>query len=125
MNKLLTTIAILCFSVYANADVYVCTEKAGGLAWVDGRNPGTLSGSGPNFDGDTWVIDTEKGMRHSDDNEFSGSCITDFKVICRYISQNNFERVFEINPFSEGIIFTAHNRNIMSVYAYAGACIKT
>tara|TARA_B110000305_G_C19248555_1_gene543530 strand:+ start:523 stop:831 length:309 start_codon:yes stop_codon:yes gene_type:complete len=27
MNKLLTTITLLCFSVVANAEVYLCTEK--------------------------------------------------------------------------------------------------
>ena len=126
MNKLLTTITLLCFSVAANADIYFCTEKATGLAWFDGRDNG-FNKNGPAFKGDSWIIDTEQGMRNSATEEYIGSCELDTyaAVICRHLPENGYERVFMINPYTEEeFVFTAHNRNILSVFAYAGTCTK-
>ena len=127
MKKFLTTITLLCFSVAANADIYFCTEKATGLAWVDGRDSDFFNNNGPDFIGDTWIIDTDKGMRHSDDEKYAGSCESPYGVICRSFStESGYERVFMITPTATGeeFIFTAHNRNILSVFAHAGTCTK-
>jgi hypothetical protein len=57
MNKLLTTITLLCFSVAANADIYFCEVQTSALAHYNGLHQ-SLYG-----DGDTSIIvDTEKGI---------------------------------------------------------------
>ena len=71
MNKLLTTITLLCFSVAANADVYFCTTEAYSTAHVEGDN---FSAGGINFDGETYIIDTTKGFRYADIDSYDGSC---------------------------------------------------
>ena len=71
MNKLLTTIILLCFSVAANADVYFCTTEAGSSVHVSGDN---FSDGGINYDGQTYIIDTTKGFRSTDIDSYDGSC---------------------------------------------------
>ena len=71
MNKLLTTITLLCFSVAANADIYFCTAEADSSVHVSGDN---FADGGINYDGQTFIIDTTKGFRSTNIVGYDGSC---------------------------------------------------
>jgi len=55
MNKLLTTITLLCFSVAANADVWFCETVVQALLDDEG---GSVYDTSPDF-----IIDTDQGFR--------------------------------------------------------------
>ena len=64
MNKLLTTITLLCFSVAANADIYTCTTKARASVVHPGPIGSNYLGYGNvGEDGSGFVVDTDRGMR--------------------------------------------------------------
>jgi hypothetical protein len=90
MNKLLTTITLLCFSVAANADIYFC--KASYLSvllseWDDGIA----------MDDDTnFIVDTDKGFTVITDStsdsapseQYMGSC--EIGYWCRLLGRKFF-----------------------------------
>ena len=68
MNKLLTTITLLCFSVAANADIYSCTTTNGGGIYTETEVTITP--------GRTYVIDTNQGIRLPGLETYIGGCGT-------------------------------------------------
>ena len=56
MNKLLTTITLLCFSVAANADIYFCEIAKYASAGPDDAT------SNENPTRETLIVDTDKGL---------------------------------------------------------------
>lgn len=56
MNKLLTAITLLCFSVFANADVYFCDVLE---SWVGYKEYTSVDG----FSDTRFIVDTERGWR--------------------------------------------------------------
>ena len=66
MNKLLTTIILLCFSVAANADIYVCSTKAQASILdpsISGTGSLRIIGTNNDEDSTSYIVDTEQGVR--------------------------------------------------------------
>jgi hypothetical protein len=74
MNKLLTTITLLFFSVAANADIYFCESTADG----DILKPNVMGTRGNYIDhdgGSKFIVDSEQGVRNgSGMTEIEGPC---------------------------------------------------
>jgi hypothetical protein len=68
VNKLLTTITLLCFSVAASADVWFCTSEFKGYT-----TPVTASGFA-NKDA-MFIADTDIGLRWEDRQSYFGECV--------------------------------------------------
>ena len=130
MNKLLTTITLLCFSVAANADIYLCEAKAHGfvecLGAADGRESQVK-----------FLIDTEKGYRYITVTKYDGNCridgyeeIEDALVVCSQIKDGSESKliinlIFNSPNFEEDIRFTyTYTSYGQSVISYAGNCTK-
>ena len=65
MNKLLTTITLLCFSVAVNADIYFCQSRH----YAESNQNFTLAINKEEFDNERYdpdtysvIVDTEKGI---------------------------------------------------------------
>jgi hypothetical protein len=125
MNKLLTTIILLCFSVAANADIYFCEAKAIGTISADG-DASSLGGDdmGSNNDGISWVVDTDKGFRSADADGYSGeSCELELGIIYCGLSRGGVEIMFAIN--AERLTFTSMVASHGDAIAVAaGTCTK-
>ena len=70
MNKLLTTITLLCFSVAANADVQFCEEVRYSNTFYFGDYYSTDNS------GVLYIVDTDKGIRMPLQNDYRGTCIS-------------------------------------------------
>ena len=139
MNKLLTTIILLCFSVAANADIWFCeTNYMAVVGYDNGLQRVQASGQ-------TFTIDTDKGVRlppfgqgldlpdgfESPEMSYRGSCEKmGIHIICSDEYSDNQELVtvrglatFSIN--TENLKFT-YSANIYSewVTSATGTCIK-
>jgi len=73
MNKLLTTITLLCFSVAANADIYFCTPQ--GLSYLAPDDVTDIQYFNRDAsENEVFIVDTEKGFRQERDDDYRGSC---------------------------------------------------
>ena len=126
MNKLLTTIILLCFSVAANADIYFCEVRVISTIGSDGSGSILDEPSGEN-----WIVDTEKGFRSSGQSEYGGSCVpkeSAFGDLVRCTADTDIsELVFTIHA---GIPFAEHGFSMVlisaegTVQASSGVCTK-
>jgi len=112
MNKLLTTITLLCFSVAANADIYFCETYAyghiGPTGWVDVRQDGKNLLDGGELETSYIItVDTDSGFRHSGYNmdDYLGSCEKkENLVICKRIFEDG-DQTLSIAEYPFGINF--------------------
>jgi hypothetical protein len=120
MKNLLTTITLLCFSVAANADVFICEEKKSDVTRPDG---------GSNLDLGTygltkWIVNTDKGYGYEARNVvYVGRCEVNGKY---WLCKNNddvAERTFAINTEDLNFTLSSHYYG-SSVTTGAGTCIK-
>jgi len=99
MNKLLTTITLLCFSVAANAETYVCTEKKNSVTShpIPRVNP-DYNVSIFNAAGG-YIVDPDRGIRvfnEEGDSEpiFRGLCDINAVIItCTHDNGGEFESI--------------------------------
>ena len=79
MNKLLTTITLLCFSVAANADIYFCDPSMGGAI-----SPSNMRAS-TDYETTSFIIDTDKGFREvtqeTVSQDYVGNCFDEILQI--------------------------------------------
>ena len=80
MNKLLTTITLLCFSVAANADIYFCQARH----YAEATQNSSMTRNreqflDPNIYG--WIVDTERGISRATFTKYEGSCEEDAEFI--------------------------------------------
>ena len=67
MNKLLTTITLLCFSVAANADIYFCESNVYTLT--------NFYNSVAGEDEVVFIVNTERGLRWESSQNYIGECV--------------------------------------------------
>ena len=119
MNKLLTTISLLCFSVAANADIFVCTTTS--YSEVDSSGSNTAN----SLNDQAWVIDTNKGFRMTVVDTYVGRCSRQGVIIkCEKDNGVAFE-TFVIN--AEYLNFSRSLRNQGSysrLISNTGICSK-
>jgi hypothetical protein len=84
MNKLLTTITLLFFSVAANADIYFCQPRH----YAEANQNFTMTVNKEEFDNESrdpntfgWKVDTERGISIAAFNDYGGSCEEDSELI--------------------------------------------
>ena len=149
MNKLLTTITLLCFSVAANADIYFCTvEKAVntdelGTSISDGTKKISIddefNSTGPNInesaisEEQTFIVDTAKGLKEvwksrdiTQEGDFRGNCETVADNVSRYISCE-----IKLTGISENFILSLRDNSFSHaqtmggiVVSHLGTCTK-
>ena len=130
MKKLLTAIILLCFSVAANAEVWVCTEKKSSLTTA----PSSIE-NGYNvyiYDlANGYIVDTDRGMRRfnaggsTQPDPFVGSCeITGERIRCDTDPAANAIQSLLIDIDGERGNFSFSSHVIGFVSASVGTCIK-
>ena len=126
MNKLLTTITLICFSVAANADIYFCQSEYGTVVLADG--------SEPNIEEElfTLVVDTEQGVRgwFNETADYAGQCDSESVVRCKGTVELD-DGIYELylSLFSDSLSFIYSMRHSESVetvgiISLAGTCTK-
>ena len=130
MNKLLTTITLLCFSVAANADVYLCTEsQAVSLDRQRVLNP-PMRDKGEIIS--IFLVDSEKGFRRTWlEEDYDGVCTVEGNEISQELNCIQKSPMYSnpstliINLFGQSpYSFTYVAQTPYAVYSYAGTCIK-
>ena len=119
MNKLLTTITLLCFSVAANADIYFCETLRTMSLSANGEFNSDIS----RFD---FVVDTEKGVRVETSENYLGSCSTipvGGGINCDYRRNHVLGRIY-INTIDPDFSFTFTATTSSHVNSSAGTCTK-
>ena len=127
MNKLLTTITLLCFSVAANAETYVCTDKKRSITShpISGFSD---YGVGIYDDANGYIVDTDRGIRFFNDEGvsepiFGGSCDVNADIIkCTKEEYGEFWSV--LIYIRDELIFSASRTDALVVVASVGTCIK-
>lgn len=133
MNKLLTTIILLCFSSWASAEIWVCTSSAGTYtSYFDRINSRADDGQQIIF-----FIDTEKGFRdpagifseYAERETYRGECVIhdEFWVKCQDTDQEGL-----VLPVTQTLIlaigrenFSFVSQHTFTVVTHAGNCAKT
>ena len=123
MKKLLTTIALLCFSVAANAETWACTNQVG----VAMTTEGVIS---DNLGGRSWVADTKKGLRVPDPekavDEYSGECdpfYYDGRVVGAFCNSDT-NSIYIAHLTTGEILFSASHLEGSVGILYSGTCTK-
>ena len=122
MNKLLTTITLLCFSVAANADIYFCESDSSAnlIVPTESRYLNNLSEEGDV----SIVVDSEKGFRHSEFEEYNGDCeISRIFLVCTFSSEGIGEGTFAIDIKGLSFSYIDHIYG-MRLTSRAGTCTK-
>lgn len=120
MNKLLTTITLLCFSFVANADIYSCTTMNGGGIYTD--NEITIT------PGRTFIIDANQGFRLPGWPMYIGDCVKG--LIAAWSCSSTFEDAkdeihrVDISEKTNPPKFAATITNGSYSIAEVGTCIK-
>jgi len=118
MNKLLTTIAMLCFSIAANADAYFCETLRNMNLLADGS-------FNPNVSRNDFVVDTEKGIRIGASENYLGSCSTIVGGIsCEYRRGTILGRLYINSSMGFNSSFTFTSTTGYAVSSSAGTCTK-
>ena len=122
MNKLLTTITLLCFSVAANADIYFCESSQEATVM-----PGFLDGRDDPDSQKTFIMDTEKGFKvvGGKPDEYIRSCSSEsIKWSCTYVQDFAGEASFDI--WTDNLEFRFINKldALAMTVVYAGTCAK-
>ena len=132
MNKLLTTIALLCFSVAANADIYFCESNVERFI-TSGGSFGTPTPYAPMNEKEVFIVDTENGMRWRNIyRDYRGNCSERLigetqGVECVYINiiTDSEWRIFVNTNHYPKPEFTAADHNVgSSIWVWAGDCTK-
>ena len=130
MNKLLTTIILLCFSVAANAEVFVCTDKIRTI--MSEPMPGISTDYTVfSYDDDRgYIIDTDRGVRRINREEpFEGSCeVINYGFICTVDISGFAINSIRISAYdgTSAVKFAASQNDALrgSITASMGTCIK-
>ena len=130
MNKLLTTITLLCFSVAANADVYLCTEmNAVSMDRMRIFNP-PMRDEGEIIS--IFLVDSDKGFKRTWlEEDYDGVCTVEgdefsqeLNCIQKSILYSNpstlIISLMGRSPYS----FTYVHQTPYAAYSYAGTCTK-
>ena len=121
MNKLLTTITLLCFSVAANADIYFCNPVHARAIFATA----VVGNINILLDDDRFIVDTEKGFRSnlSTVDDYSASCEIDRKFVQCGLKHELGDWLFAINIEDLTFSYTAVRLG-RSVSSWVGTCIK-
>lgn len=142
MNKLLTTITLLCFSVTANADIYVCSTKAQASILdpsISGTDSLRIIGTNNDEDSTSYIVDTDQGVRtvFSDSTQallsgtvanlegnYRGSCET-FTYLIRCSDSSYFDNMSHLLIDTQAKIFLRTSLNMFTgTQSQGGTCIK-
>ena len=132
MNKLLTTITLLCVSVAANADIYFCVAERYGEVGLGYPRTGTLLEKEEFLTVDIYntIIDTEKGFKTADDDlppEYKGSCTESSSlIVCQLIEENGRETILIdiTRPNLEYSSVSQYFDDASIFYGEVGTCTK-
>ena len=124
MNKLLTTITLLCFSVAANAESYICDTVS-----IASSTPESAM---PNYQYPKFIVDVERGVlrleQESESENYTGFCEvikTQHAIQCQRIVAVSGKWLFNVDlsnlnfTYSQGYI-----KGRLEVVSYSGTCIK-
>ena len=122
MNKLLTTITLLCFSVAANADIYFCEETA------EGRLFEFDSAYAEKIEAQKFILDTDLGWRRSDITFYIAPCEIDRdglnqEVIVCTDETDLGNSTFSIRPADLTFSLIYHDYGL-GFLGFIGTCIK-
>ena len=124
--KLLTTIALLCFSVTANADIFVCQAKEQVLSDQFGEgffySPREIIEKAP------WTVDTDKGFSPGSNGNYIGTCViknvTDWSCEATLRYRNYMIRLTDGSKSDAPIVFSAVTLAPNNYSASKGVCTK-
>ena len=122
MKRLITTIALFCFSTIINADIYVCESEID----ADIFAPEVLPGSKADRDSAIYfIVDTEKGVRESNGNKHTiEPCrISGDLLICMSLYEGIGLNSFAINTVDDTFTYVEQNYRVR-ISSYYGTCIK-
>ena len=120
MNKRLTTITLLCFSVAANAETYVCITESYAEVTSDGSHSSNSSND------QVWVVDTNKGLRISLVDTYSGSCSKEgLIVMCKSDNGRAFQTIVINTAFLSFSLSLRNQEAVSRLISYTGNCIET
>jgi hypothetical protein len=122
MNKLLITVILFCFTAGANADIYYCEDTM--RVSIDRFDFEALNNDSDNFISNTWLIDTDKGWRRTDNPHYEGVCeVNKGYTVCSVRNIAFGEATFAIHP--DGSNFTLVYLDYgLDVLAFVGTCTK-
>ena len=118
MKKLLTTITLLCFSVAANADIYFCEIAKYASAGPDDAT------SNENPTRETLIVDTDKGFRISEGEDYSGSCEQSADSRFFICQGESLPANLAINTEKLTFTYTSNLYSLGVAIARAGTCTK-
>jgi hypothetical protein len=131
MNKLLTTIVLLCFSIAANAEILFCTPQ--GLSYLAPDDITDIQYFNRDAGGnEVFIVDTEKGFRQERDDDYRGSC----EIIIDSVPWNGWicnavreQHQYETLLITDGRLFTySHHFGVVTiapiVASLGGRCTK-
>jgi hypothetical protein len=125
--KLLTTIALFCFSVTANADIFVCQAKEIVTSGSDlGKgffySPSEIIESAPK------TVDTDKGFSPASNGNYIGTCViknvTDWSCEATLKYRNFMIRLTDGSRSDAPIVFSAVTLGPNYYNASKGVCTK-
>jgi hypothetical protein len=124
MNKLLTTITLLCFSVAVNAESYICDTVS-----IASSTPESAM---PNFQYPKFIVDVERGVlrleKERELENYTGFCEvnkTQNAIQCQRIVAVSGKWLFNVDlsdlnfTYSQGYI-----KGRLEVVSYSGICTK-
>jgi hypothetical protein len=126
MKKLLTTITLLCFSIAANAEIYVCELKTTTFSYDTGVAAAFSLEAGNYPEPGILILDTEKGWRETNSvfgEDYRGVCTSQgLYVICKDELSHGYLTV-SIKKEELTFLFSQHMYGGSS-YAKGGTCTK-
>ena len=118
MNKLLTTITLLCLPLTSFAEIYSCTSIKG--KYINHDLEANLNSGG------VYIVDTDRGMRYSLMTDYMGACkkgeITTWN--CEISSASDSVTRIDINEEYNPIRFAFTQTDGGYVSSHVGTCVK-
>ena len=127
MNKLLLAIIPLCFSVAANADIYICESKNFGEGYVDGLHKSLPYAANLIVDTDKGFI-LKSGFTRTGHSEYAGTCNQGAEYLTCSYTRENFDRAdlaIKLASRTNNYRFTfTQNVYAERVNFYTGTCTR-
>ena len=126
MNKLLTTITLLCLPVVSFAEIYLCTSQKEATVMdpeVNGRSWFSISGDA---DGQV-IVDTSRGFRpNASWDDYVGQCerTDDLSFRCTYDPPGSIWLLSITETSRSGAIFGLSHTSSFAISAVGGTCTK-
>ena len=125
-NKLVRLVAIttlVFFSAAANAELYLCEDRAG--VSIDQYGMATSDDENNDFEQQKWIVDTDRGWRRSDIPGFSGACVINKGyIVCKATDIVFGEATLSIHP--DGSNFNLVYVDFgLGALAFVGKCTKS